>query len=108
MEVSNSSGVVTDYNVKGSGGGAAPIPSKDLPKGGPRKRAAAMKCGKLRPKTFCKVTPPPGQSWIVQFLQGEKVLAEEQVQDARALVVLVQESDGRFKIHISRSSTAAA
>ena len=114
MEVSNSSGVVTDYNVKGVGGGSAPSTtkgglSKGLPKGGPTKAKApsAMKCGKLGARTFCKITPPPGQAWVVQFLQGEKLLAEEKVQDSRALVVLVQESDGSFKIHVSRSNAAA-
>ena len=105
MEVSNSTGSNTGYTVKAGGGQApmAPGPGNKAP------RRPASRRGKLQPKTYEKVTLPPGTSWKVEF-HDEKgdLLAATEVQESQCMIVLVQERDGSHQVHCLRSASTAS
>lgn len=122
MEVSNSTGQNTGYTVK-AGGAQAPIaagpgtvkaagaqaPMASGPgKKAPQRRPTSRR-GKLLPKTYEKVTLPPGTSWKVEF-HDEKgaLLAATEIKESQCMVVLVQERDGSHQIHCLRSAAAAS
>jgi hypothetical protein len=106
MEVSNSTGQNTGYTVK-TGGAQAPLPSGSGKKA-PQRRPTSRR-GKLLPKTYEKVTLPPGTSWKVEFHDEKGVLlAAMDIQESQCMVVLVQERDGSHQIHCLRSASATA
>lgn len=96
MDVSNSSGQSTQYSVKGTGG-SAPVPGK---KSRPKRTISR----ELAAGTFVRVEPPAGTSWTIEFRREGKVVASAKIQDPESLVVLVEESDGSLKVHVSRSA----
>lgn len=101
MDVSNSSGQSTQYSVKGTGGGTAPVPGK---KSRPKRNLSR----KLSKGIFERVEPPAGTSWIIEFYTEDGgLLASATIDDPECLVVLVQEKDGSFKVHVSRSAEPA-
>ena len=106
MEVSNSTGSNTGYTVK-TGGAQAPSASGPGKKA-PQRRPASRR-GKLLPKTYEKVTLPPGTSWRVEF-HDEKgaLLAAAEVHESQCMVVLVQERDGSYQVHCLRSASTAS
>jgi hypothetical protein len=106
MEVSNSTGQNTGYTVR-TGGAENPGPQGPGKKG-PQRRPT-NKRGKLLPRTYEKVTLPPGTSWKVEF-HDEKgaLLAATEVQESQCMIVLVQERDGSHQIHCLRSATATS
>lgn len=107
MEVSNSTGQNTGYTVK-AGGAQAPLAAGPGKKA-PQRRRTTSRRGKLLPKTYEKVTLPPGTSWKVEF-HDEKgaLLATTEIKESQCMVVLVQERDGSHQIHCLRSAAAVS
>lgn len=65
------------------------------------RRRIATKRGKLRPKTYEKVSPPPGLLWKVEFHdEAGELLASAILQDPECPVILVQEKDGSYRISL--------
>ena len=108
MEVSNSTGQGTGYTVRGGG----EVPGVSGPGKKAPRRSLASKSGKLRPKSYKKVPPPPGLWWKVEFHdEAGKPLASAEVRHPECLVILVQEGDGSYRVHCLRgeaSSSASA
>ncbi|HEX7184089.1 MAG TPA: hypothetical protein VF756_19825 [Thermoanaerobaculia bacterium] len=107
MEVSNSTGQNTNCKVTGTGGGTQ---SSRGGRGGrgERKLGSAWE-GKLAPNTYVSIEPQPGvDSWRIEFLSGEAVVARKTVRDPHALVVLTQRDNGEHKILVCKRHAEAA
>lgn len=105
MEVSNGTGQNTDYRVSGTGGQGVPAG----PGRGRRGTAGNVGKRKLASNTFVSVTPPSAPPpWVIEFLKNGTVIAKEAVHDPEALVVLMQEKNGEYKVVVCRRPSQAA
>lgn len=95
MNVSNSTGENTGYRVLGSG--TTPKP----PRGRPMAQAV-MHSGTLEPNTYVTLAMPADIPCTVQFLRGDKVIAQHEVKHPEILIVLIQNGRGAPKPHLCR------